>query len=144
MHEIELLRLEPGQNAGPRQIEIGDLEPHLLADGVDEVAVEALVGSVVGDIERRELHFGRGRELAALLDLRQRVVGEGGARQAENAPEAATAGQSALKRAAPGQGEFVELRHCRAPVSLRRSGLQLIQIPAHAAESAVCSAERQC
>ena len=81
--EIELLRFQARQDAGPRQIEIGDLDAHLLADCVDEIAVEPLVGSVVGDIERRELHLGRGRKHAALLDLRQRIVGEGGACGAE-------------------------------------------------------------
>ena len=68
-----------------------NLQPDLLGDRVDQVLVEALVGSVVGDVERRKLQFGRGGEFTALLDLGQRVVGEGGAGQAEeSAPEAAS------------------------------------------------------
>ena len=65
------------------EIEIGDLDAHFLGDCVDEIAVEPLVDAVVGDVERRELHFGRGREFPALLDLGQRVLREGAARRAE-------------------------------------------------------------
>ncbi len=63
----------PGSTLVHGQVEIGDLDAELLGDGVDQVAVDALVDAVVGDIEGRKLHFRRDDELAALLDVGERV-----------------------------------------------------------------------
>jgi hypothetical protein len=89
----------------------------VMVTGAMQIAVEPLVDAVVGDVERRELHFGRGGELAALHDLGERIVREGGAREAEESARGRERGQSALKRVPPREGDLIELRHCRAPIA---------------------------
>jgi len=99
-HQIEFLGFESGEHAGPRQVEIFDLDPKRLTHRIDEFTIDALVDSVVGDIERRELHFRGGDELPALLDFRQRVVCKGAAGGRKQAGGSGDYSHSASKRGA--------------------------------------------
>ena len=105
------------------------LTPSSLADRVDQLAVEALVDAVVRDVEGRELHLRRGDEFAALLDLGQRVVGEGEARPAEKAARRRGRGQSRLQRVAPGYDDFVGRHHGASPFIAWFGGLSNRVLP---------------
>jgi hypothetical protein len=116
--EVEFLRLEAGQHRSPRQVEIGDLDAELLGDRVDQFAVDALVDAVVGDVEGRKLHFGGDDELAARLDVGERV-GPGGASCREQPTGRRHRREARLQRLAARHADRFDCLHRNPPVPIR-------------------------